>query len=85
MALAGSVLVLFALPLFPRADFRGLAFYPANKLLFASFLGVFALLTWLGMRPVEEPFIFTGQVARALYFGYFIFYWGLQKGQDRAF
>nr|QGS65157.1 cytochrome b [Tigriopus kingsejongensis] len=85
VALAGSVLVLFALPLFPRADFRGLAFYPANKLLFASFLGVFALLTWLGMRPVEEPFIFTGQVASALYFGYFMFYWGLQKGQDRAF
>eukprot|EP00095_Tigriopus_kingsejongensis_P008251 maker-scaffold1053_size66761-snap-gene-0.13 protein:Tk08251 transcript:maker-scaffold1053_size66761-snap-gene-0.13-mRNA-1 annotation:"cytochrome b" len=67
VALAGSVLVLFALPLFPRADFRGLAFYPANKLLFASFLGVFALLTWLGMRPVEEPFIFTGQGILAFY------------------
>jgi ubiquinol-cytochrome c reductase cytochrome b subunit len=31
------------------------------------------LLTWIGARPVEDPFIITGQLLTVLYFSYYIF------------
>ena len=31
------------------------------------------LLTWIGARPVEEPFILTGQLLTLTYFSYFLF------------
>jgi ubiquinol-cytochrome c reductase cytochrome b subunit len=30
------------------------------------------LLTWIGARPVEDPYILTGQILTVLYFSYFI-------------
>jgi ubiquinol-cytochrome c reductase cytochrome b subunit len=30
------------------------------------------LLTWIGARPVEEPYVITGQILTVLYFGYYL-------------
>lgn len=32
----------------------------------------FIFLTWIGSKPVEDPFIFLGQISSILYFSYFL-------------
>nr|YP_009525276.1 cytochrome b [Hymenocera picta]AXS63680.1 apocytochrome b [Hymenocera picta] len=72
VALVLSVAILFTLPLSYKSKFRGLTFYPINKLMFWTFVIIVVLLTWIGARPVESPFIFTGQVLTLAYFSFFI-------------
>ena len=40
---------------------------------FWIFIGVFLILTWLGIKPVEEPFIGMGIFFTIIYFFWFIF------------
>jgi ubiquinol-cytochrome c reductase cytochrome b subunit len=37
------------------------------------FVNTVILLTWIGARPVEEPYVLTGQILTVAYFCYFIF------------
>lgn len=71
IALVASIIILFILPFTNTFKFRATQFYPFNKILFWSFISIFSLLTWIGARPVEEPFITTGQVLTIIYFLYF--------------
>ena len=82
LALAGSVVILLLIPLLPRASFKGLAFYPIRKLYFWFFINIVILLTWIGARPVEDPYVLTGQVLTILYFRYFFTCAPLQKIWD---
>jgi ubiquinol-cytochrome c reductase cytochrome b subunit len=82
LALAGSVLILFVLPLTPKRKFRGLQFYPRGKAYFWVLVTIVFLLTWIGARPVEEPFIVLGQVLTIFYFTYFLVFSKLQKFWD---
>jgi ubiquinol-cytochrome c reductase cytochrome b subunit len=43
-----------------------------NKTLFWRFIAIASLLTWIGARPVEEPFIIVGQLLTVIYFLYFL-------------
>lgn len=72
VALVASILILFILPLTFLSKFRALQYYPFNKILFWTFISIFSLLTWIGARPVEEPFIIIGQLTTFLYFFYFL-------------
>nr|ANJ70290.1 cytochrome b [Acilius sulcatus] len=72
IALVLSILILMILPFSNKKNFQSLKFYPINQLLFWSFLMIVILLTWIGMRTVEEPYIITGQILTILYFLYFI-------------
>nr|AVJ52634.1 cytochrome b [Psacasta exanthematica] len=72
LAMMLSIAIILVLPLSNNSKFQGNAFYPVNKLLFWSFVTVMILLTWIGARPAEEPYIFTGQVLTLLYFLYFL-------------
>nr|UFK62179.1 cytochrome b [Habroscelimorpha dorsalis media] len=72
IALVMSILILMILPFFNMNKFQSLKFYPMNQMLFWTFFVIVVLLTWIGMRPVESPYIFTGQILTALYFMYFI-------------
>nr|DAZ91209.1 TPA_asm: CYTB [Echinogammarus berilloni] len=72
IALALSVLILYILPFTFTSKMKSTAFYPVGSLLFWSFVAIVILLTWIGMRPVEDPYILTGQVLTALYFIFFI-------------
>lgn len=73
IALFISLLVLFTIPLTTGMyKFRGLSYYPVNQVLFWGFCRVFILLTWIGMRPVEDPYVFIGQVLTVIYFSYFL-------------
>nr|YP_007025669.1 cytochrome b [Thalassina kelanang]AEW68308.1 cytochrome b [Thalassina kelanang] len=72
IALALSVMILFILPFTHLSKFRSLTFYPLNQILFWSLVTTIMLLTWIGARPVEDPYIITGQILTILYFSYFI-------------
>lgn len=69
LALAASVARLYLLPLIKSNQLSSLRFTPGSKKLFWFLVAVFFLLTWIGARPVEEPYVLTGQVLTLLYFG----------------
>nr|ANJ70419.1 cytochrome b [Haliplus lineatocollis] len=72
IALVLSILILMILPFFNMNKFQSIKFYPINQMLFWIFLMIVILLTWIGMRPVEDHYIFIGQILTILYFSYFI-------------
>lgn len=73
IALAASVAVLYTLPFTvnftktKRSNIR-----PAAKVIFWLFVISVILLSWIGIRPVEEPYIGVGQILTVVYFLYFI-------------
>nr|YP_010737152.1 cytochrome b [Micromelalopha sieversi]WEP25239.1 cytochrome b [Micromelalopha sieversi] len=72
IALVMSILILIILPFTFNKKIQGIQFYPINQLLFWSLISMIILLTWIGARPVEDPYILTGQILTVLYFSYFI-------------
>lgn len=71
IALVLSIAILIIMPFINKKKIQGNQFYPINQLLFWTFLSITILLTWIGARPVEDPYILTGQVLTVLYFSYF--------------
>nr|SSW94146.1 cytochrome b [Hypermnestra helios maxima] len=72
IALIMSILILIILPLTFNKKIQGIQFYPINQMLFWNMVSIIILLTWIGARPVEDPYIITGQLLTILYFSYFI-------------
>nr|YP_010719267.1 cytochrome b [Parnassius tenedius]WDR47330.1 cytochrome b [Parnassius tenedius] len=72
IALVMSILILIILPLTFNKKIQGIQFYPINQVLFWCMVSTIILLTWIGARPVEDPYIITGQLLTILYFSYFI-------------
>nr|YP_002587084.1 cytochrome b [Penaeus stylirostris]ACA47129.1 cytochrome b [Penaeus stylirostris] len=72
IALVMSILILLILPFTHAAKFRSLTFYPLNQVMFWSLVSIVFLLTWIGARPVEDPYVLTGQILTVLYFSYYI-------------
>lgn len=71
IALILSIAILFIIPFIDRKKIQSIQFYPINKLLFWIFLRIVILLTWIGARPVEDPYIITGQLLTVIYFSYY--------------
>nr|YP_009741708.1 cytochrome b [Thaumatosmylus hainanus]QID76387.1 cytochrome b [Thaumatosmylus hainanus] len=71
IALVMSIAILFIMPL-NKQNFQGLQFYPINQILFWFMVSIVILLTWIGARPVEDPYILIGQILTILYFMYYI-------------
>lgn len=72
LGLVFSILILFVLPYFHTSKKKGFCFSPLLKILFWLFIFNFILLTWIGSKPVETPFILIGQISSIFYFCYFI-------------
>nr|QMS48777.1 cytochrome b [Osmylus lucalatus] len=72
IALVMSIAILFIMPFYFMSNFRGIQFYPINQILFWCMVVIVLLLTWIGARPVEEPFILIGQILTILYFLYYL-------------
>nr|YP_010329913.1 cytochrome b [Cucullia pustulata]UNP54662.1 cytochrome b [Cucullia pustulata] len=72
IALIMSILILIILPFTFNKKIQGIQFYPINQMLFWFLVTIIILLTWIGARPVENPYIITGQLLTILYFSYFI-------------
>nr|YP_009643400.1 cytochrome b [Pyrrhopeplus carduelis]APO08817.1 cytochrome b [Pyrrhopeplus carduelis] len=72
IAMISSIIIIAILPFTNKSKFQGITFYPINKLMFWTFTSTIILLTWIGARPAEEPFILTGQILTVIYFLYFL-------------
>nr|WHM51782.1 cytochrome b [Gnathamitermes nr. perplexus] len=71
IALAMSIAILFIMPTY-KSKFRGTQFYPINQIMFWTMANTVILLTWIGARPVEDPYITTGQILTMIYFAYYM-------------
>nr|YP_009699995.1 cytochrome b [Dermestes frischii]QEK77731.1 cytochrome b [Dermestes frischii] len=72
IALVMSIAILFIIPLTNKKKFQSNQFYPINKILFWGLVSIILLLTWIGARPVEDPYIFIGQTLTIIYFLFYI-------------
>ena len=73
IALALSIAILIICPFLPRSNFRGLSFYPLRKIIFFVQINIVILLSWIGARPVQAPYIIIGQILSIIYFSYYFF------------
>nr|QXG19450.1 cytochrome b [Drosophila pandora] len=72
IALVLSIAILMILPFTNLSKFRGIQFYPINQILFWIMVVTVILLTWIGARPVEEPYVLIGQILTVVYFLYYL-------------
>nr|ARH53959.1 cytochrome b [Nacerdes carniolica] len=72
IALVLSIAILFILPFTNQKKIMSNQFYPLNKIMFWWLFITILLLTWIGARPVEDPYILTGQILTIIYFSYYI-------------
>nr|YP_010385124.1 cytochrome b [Elodes marginata]UPL65134.1 cytochrome b [Elodes marginata] len=72
IALVMSILILMFIPFMNNQKFQSMQFYPINQILFWNLLAIVILLTWIGARPVEDPYILIGQVLTVIYFMYYL-------------
>nr|WKK30255.1 cytochrome b [Ancistrocerus oviventris] len=74
LALLMSILILLYLPLINKTKFNSPKFNPINQLFFWIFCSSFMMLTWLGGKEIEYPFIQLSQIYSIIYFSFFILY-----------
>lgn len=72
IALVASIVILIILPLRQKTNTRGSQFYPLAQISFWALVNVVIILTWIGARPAEDPYIVVGQVLTVIYFAYFL-------------
>lgn len=72
IAMFASLLILLAMPILDTSRVRGAQFRPLMRWAFWIFVADFVLLMQIGAEHVENPWITVGQIATALYFGFFL-------------
>lgn len=72
VALVASILILIILPFSQKTNSRGIQYYPLGQFSFWIIVNTVLLLTWIGARPAEDPYIIVGQILTILYFLYFL-------------
>nr|UKO33018.1 cytochrome b [Stenochironomus sp. 1CZ] len=73
IALVMSIAILFLLPFSNKNNYlQNNMFFFINQMLFWIMVLTIILLTWIGARPVETPYILMGQFLTIIYFLYFL-------------
>nr|APX39473.1 cytochrome b [Phyllotreta variipennis] len=68
IALMMSIMILYFMPFINKKKYLSTQFYPINKSIFWSLTACIILLTWIGAKPVEDPYILIGQILTIIYF-----------------
>nr|YP_010598419.1 cytochrome b [Deroplatys truncata]UIX55363.1 cytochrome b [Deroplatys truncata] len=71
IALVMSIMILIIMP-FMDTNLRSFQYHPINQFMFWFMIMTITLLTWIGARPVEDPFILVGQILTIMYFLFYI-------------
>nr|WID87040.1 cytochrome b [Carausius sp.] len=71
IALLMSIMILIIMPLY-KTNFQGNTFYPLSQMTFWMMIMTIMLLTIMGAKPVEDPYIVMSQFLTLMYFSYFI-------------
>lgn len=79
VALVLSVAIFYLTPLFDENIKPAGRFIWANKPVVWVLVSSTILLTWIGARPVERPYVMVGQVLAVLFFSRFFRKWFIQK------
>nr|YP_010554787.1 cytochrome b [Potamyia horvati]UYO79433.1 cytochrome b [Potamyia horvati] len=72
IALFSSIIVLFLCPLLFNKMIQGNMYYYSTKILFWIFVAVFLILTWIGSKSIDYPFVNIGMIFTIIYFSYFL-------------
>nr|AWV84392.1 cytochrome b [Platypedia putnami] len=72
LALFMSIFILIFIPFINNSKFMGLSLYPMSQVMFWYLLIILMLLTWIGARPVELPYINVGMILTVIYFSYYL-------------
>nr|YP_009774158.1 apocytochrome b [Caulacanthus okamurae]QIZ74775.1 apocytochrome b [Caulacanthus okamurae] len=73
IAMISAIAILSLLPWIHSAEIRSSRFRPFYKFLYWTLIACSLILGWIGGMPVEEPYVFIGQVASFYYFVFFLF------------
>lgn len=71
VALFLSVAIFYTIPFLKSEYNKSNSFLPVNKLIFWRLVRILIILTWIGARPVENPYILVGQILSGAYFMWF--------------
>ena len=72
IAAFSGILIIYVIPFIFKSNKKSNSFKFREKLIFWLIIRSFIILTWIGGRPVEEPFIIIGQITTIFYFSYFV-------------
>jgi ubiquinol-cytochrome c reductase cytochrome b subunit len=72
IAMFSAILALLVMPFTDLSKSRGIQFRPLSKIAFYIFVVNFLILTILGAKHVESPFIEFGQISTVIYFAHYL-------------
>lgn len=72
LALVASLIIVLFPPITHTSKLKSLTFRPIGKIFFWVFISNFLLLTWLGAKPVEDPYVNLSRISSLIYFSYFL-------------
>lgn len=72
IAMLCSIVVLLVLPWLHSAEVKSSRFRPLYKMLYWLFVACCFILGWVGSQPVEDPYVFIGQLSTIFYFFYLL-------------
>lgn len=72
VALVASIAILLVIPFTQKRSIQGTQFYPFTQIKFWIIVNTVILLTWIGARPAEDPYILVGQILTIIYFLYYL-------------
>lgn len=72
ISMISAIIVLILLPWIHSTEVRSSRFRPIYRFFYWTLISCCLTLGWIGGMPVEEPFIFIGQIASIYYFFYFL-------------
>ena len=72
LAMLGSILIMLTIPFTYTGYIRNTTYRPLFKIFYWLLVTSFLSLMWLGQAPMNDPFIWLGQVFGAYYFAFFL-------------